>query len=56
MGSLETRVLDATGFSPTSFEQIVAESGLTAGETQLALGSLELGQLVERTSGLWRKR
>ena len=56
MGSLETRVLDATGFTPTSFEQIVAESGLTAGETQLALGSLELGQLVERTSGLWRKR
>jgi len=56
LGSLETRVLDATGFSATTFEQIVAESGLTVGETQLALGSLELSQLVERTSGLWRKR
>ena len=56
LGSLETRVLDAISFSGSTFDQLLIETGLSANETQLALASLELGQLVERRLALWRKR
>ncbi len=56
LGSLETRVLDAISFSGSTFDQLLIETGLSANEAQLALASLELGQLVERRLALWRKR
>jgi DNA processing protein len=55
LGALETRALDAIGFSVLGLEDICADSGLTKDEARIALGSLELESLVSRSSDGWRR-
>jgi hypothetical protein len=55
LGALETRALDAIGFSLMGLEEICADSGLTKDEARIALGSLELESLVSRSSDGWRR-
>jgi len=55
LGALETRALDAIGFSVLGLEAICADSGLTKDEARIALGSLELESLVSRSSDGWRR-
>ena len=55
LGALETRALDAIGFSVLGLEAICADSGLTKDEARIALGSLELESLVSRNSDGWRR-
>lgn len=55
LGALETRALDAIGFSILNLEAICADSGLTRDEARIALGSLELESLVSRNSDGWRR-
>lgn len=55
LGALETRALDAIGFSILGLDAICADSGLTKDEARIALGSLELESLVSRSSEGWRR-
>ncbi len=55
LGALETRALDAIGFSVLGLDAICADSGLTKDEARIALGSLELESLVSRNSDGWRR-
>ena len=55
LGALETRALDAIGFSLLGLEAICSDSGLTKDEARIALGSLELESLVSRSSDGWRR-
>lgn len=55
LGALETRALDAIGFSSMDLAGICADSGLTKDEARIALGSLELDSLVARGSDGWRR-
>jgi len=52
----EKRVLEALGFSPTSADDIVHETGLAPQDVAAALGSLELRGLVERSFGGYVRR
>ena len=55
LGVLETRALDAFVSGENQLNQVLKESGLTAKEGYLALGSLELLGLVERFGSGYRK-
>jgi DNA processing protein len=55
LGALETRALDAIGFSTIGLEAICSDSGLTKEEARIALGSLELESLIARSSDGWRR-
>lgn len=52
----EKRVLEALGFSPTSADDIVNETGLAPRDVAAALGSLELRGFVERSFGGYVRR
>ncbi len=55
LGALETRVLDAIGFSALPIDQICRDAGVTRSEARLALGELLMGNLVERHGTDWAK-
>ena len=55
VGQLEKRAMDALGNRRKPIEYIAAKAGLTLGEAQLALSSLQLDALAEGSYGGWRK-
>lgn len=54
-GQLEKRALDALGSRRTPIEVIATKAGLTIGEAQIALTSLQLDSLAEGSYEGWRK-
>jgi len=55
LGQLEQRALDALTTSRRSIESVASKAGLTLGEAQIALASLQLDSLVEGSYEGWRK-
>lgn len=55
LGPYETRALDSIGYDNPSEAEILADSGLTAKELSLAIGSLETAGIIERKSGGWKR-
>ena len=55
MGQLEKRALDALTSKRTAIAAVAARAGLTLGEAQMALTSLQLDSLAEGTYAGWRK-
>ncbi|MGE5587541.1 MAG: DNA-processing protein DprA [Clostridia bacterium] len=56
LSAREKRVLGALGFSPASADDIVNETGLAPRDVAVALGSLELRGLVERSLDGYARR
>jgi DNA processing protein len=56
LGALETRVLDAIGFSGATLGSIQTLAGLTSSEAQIGLASLSLMGVVEQDSVGWRRK
>lgn len=55
VGQLEKRALDALTSKRTDIAAVAARAGLTLGEAQIALTSLQLDSLAEGTYAGWRK-
>jgi len=55
VGQLEQRALDALSNRRTAVSVIAAKAGLTLGEAQMALASLQLDSLAEGSYEGWRK-
>lgn len=55
LGRLEKRALDAFSSHPIEAWEVQRLAGLTVRETQIALGSLELLELVERVGSAYRR-
>jgi DNA processing protein len=55
LGALETRALDAFVPGENAFEKLLKESGLTASEGAIALGSLELEGLIKRVGSGYQR-
>ena len=55
VGQLEQRALDALSNKRTAVSVIAAKAGLTLGEAQMALASLQLDSLAEGSYEGWRK-
>jgi DNA processing protein len=55
LGQLEQRALDALSTTRTKVSAIAARAGLTLGEAQMALTSLQLDSLAEGSYEGWRK-
>ncbi|MEY4981632.1 MAG: hypothetical protein RL174_970 [Actinomycetota bacterium] len=53
LGALETRALDAVGFSPTSTAEIAQLAGLTFSEVRFALANLKLAGLLIQQGSKW---
>lgn len=55
LGAIETRVLDALGFSSLQLAEICAEAGLTRDEAKFGLGILEIEGFVLRRDNAWTR-
>jgi DNA processing protein len=53
LGALETRALDAVGFSPMGTGEIAKLAGLTANEARFALATLQLSGLLIQQGSKW---
>jgi DNA processing protein len=56
LGPLETRVLDAIGYSGANLGFIQTAAGLTNSEAQIGLASLSLMGVIEQDSSGWRRK
>lgn len=55
LGALETRALDAVGFSPMGTAEIAQLAGLTSNEVRFALATLQLSGLLIQQGSKWMR-
>ena len=55
LGALETRALDAVGYSPISSAEIAQSAGLTLNEVRYALANLQLSGLLVQQGSRWMR-